>query len=88
MDCTHVINCLLMPTYNMCSSNTIKRCVHLFYMHQGHIMDQGQADITVTPELLSAQTFRQKFVDLKAGLKYTFRVSQTLRGSLFNLVRT
>lgn len=51
-------------------------------------MDQGQADITVTPELLSAQTFRQKFVDLKAGLKYTFRVSQTLRGSLFNLVRT
>lgn len=51
-------------------------------------MDQGQADITVTPELLSAQTFRQKFVDLKAGLKYTFRVSQTLRGCLFNLVRT
>lgn len=80
-----------MPTYDMCSSNTLKRCVvtvHLFYMHQGHIMDQGQADITVTPELLSAQTFRQKFVDLKAGLKYTFRVSQTLRGSLFNLVRT
>lgn len=48
-------------------------------------MDQGQADITVTPELLSAQTFRQKFVDLKAGLKYTFRVSQTLRGCLWSV---
>lgn len=57
-------------------------------MHQGHIMDQGQADITVTPELLSTQTFRQKFVDLKAGLKYTFRVSRTLKGCLFNSVRT
>lgn len=38
-------------------------------------MDQGQADIILTPELMSAQIFREKFVNLKAGLKYTFKVS-------------
>ena len=38
-------------------------------------MDQGQADITLTPELMSAQIFREKFVNLKAGLKYMFKVS-------------
>lgn len=38
-------------------------------------MDQGQADIILTPELMSAQIFREKFVNLKAGLKYTFKVN-------------
>ena len=38
-------------------------------------MDQGQEDINLTPELMSAQVFREKFVNLKAGLKYTFKVS-------------
>ena len=38
-------------------------------------MDQGQEDIFLTPELMSAQIFREKFVNLKAGLKYTFKVS-------------
>jgi hypothetical protein len=38
-------------------------------------MDQGQQDITVTPELIIAQTIRRKFTALKAGLQYTFKVN-------------
>ncbi|XP_048769835.1 tyrosine-protein phosphatase 10D-like isoform X2 [Ostrea edulis] len=58
--------------------NGIIRSYHIVYTAEdeiGHFMDQGQMDITVTSELIIAQTIRRKFTSLKAGLKYTFKVS-------------
>ncbi|XP_061167520.1 receptor-type tyrosine-protein phosphatase eta-like [Saccostrea echinata] len=58
--------------------NGIIRSYHIAYTAEdefGHIMDQGEKDIGVTTELMAAQLIREKFTDLKAGLKYTFKVS-------------